>query len=143
MGIKFAGLSAELDATLRAHVRRKWPHISSWDDIATLSTEMLVQQFCQTRCTCILLVAGAPCQPFSSLGRQQGFADARSLPLQRFFVFRDELQAFCQGQDVPFHWMLEEVATMSAVSRQQITDLAGTPPVLLQAADFGWVHRSR
>eukprot|EP00971_Amphidinium_carterae_P237778 4720577-Amphidinium_carterae.1 len=39
--------------------------------------------------------------------------------------------------------MLEEVATMSAVSRQQITDLARTPPVLLQAADFGWVHRSR
>eukprot|EP00971_Amphidinium_carterae_P312288 6207066-Amphidinium_carterae.1 len=39
--------------------------------------------------------------------------------------------------------MLEEVATMSEESRMQITALAGHPPVLLHAADFGWVHRAR
>eukprot|EP00971_Amphidinium_carterae_P350273 6491465-Amphidinium_carterae.1 len=109
----------------------------------TLSTAMLQQLFRQAGCTSIILIAGAPCQPFSSLGRQQGFNDPRSHPLQRFFNIRDELRDFCQGHSIPFFWLLEEVATMTEDSRHQITKLAGVPPILLQAADFGWVHRAR
>ena len=32
---------------------------------------------------------------------------------------------------------------MSVKARDHITELFGSPPVLIQAADFGWVHRSR
>eukprot|EP00971_Amphidinium_carterae_P229897 4562215-Amphidinium_carterae.1 len=143
MGIRFAGMSAEIDEELRNHVRGKWPHVSSWSDMTTLSTETVLQQFRQSRCTSILLIAGAPCQPFSSLGNQHGFDDPRSLPLTHFFHMRDELQTACRTLDTPFHWLLEEVATMKEDARQRITALAGVPPVLIQAADFGWVHRSR
>eukprot|EP00971_Amphidinium_carterae_P334582 6469938-Amphidinium_carterae.2 len=143
MGIRFAGLSAEIDEELRNHVRGKWPHVSSWSDMTTLSTETVLQQFRRSGCTSILLIAGAPCQPFSSLGNQHGFDDPRSQPLTHFFHMRDELQTACRKLDTPFHWLLEEVATMKEDARQRITALAGVPPVLIQAADFGWVHRSR
>ena len=38
---------------------------------------------------------------------------------------------------------MEEVASMSVKARDHITELFGSPPVLIQAADFGWVHRAR
>eukprot|EP00971_Amphidinium_carterae_P184535 3663563-Amphidinium_carterae.1 len=143
MGIQFEGISAEIDEELRTHVHRKWPHISTWGDLTTLPTATVLQQFRQSRCNSLLLVAGAPCQPFSSLGKQHGFNDPRSQPLTHFFRMRDELQHACGEHNIQFHWLLEEVATMKETTRQHITALAGVPPVLIQAADFGWVHRSR
>eukprot|EP00959_Pyramimonas_sp_CCMP1952_P431502 9037059-Pyramimonas_sp.AAC.1 len=32
---------------------------------------------------------------------------------------------------------------MSAQHRQEFTTALGSPPVLLHAADFGWVHKAR
>ena len=42
-----------------------------------------------------------------------------------------------------FKWMVEEVASMSVAHRKQISELLGGEPVLLHAADFGWMHRPR
>lgn len=48
-----------------------------------------------------LLIGGAPCQPFSSIGKRQGFDDQRSIPLIHFIRLLNELQ--------PKAFVLEEV----------------------------------
>ena len=38
--------------------------------------------------------------------------------------------------------ILEEVATMNEVHNEAICEFFGSRPVLIQAADFGWVQRA-
>ena len=91
----------------------------------------------------VLLVGGLDCRPFSPLGLQKGFDDPRAAPVRFFLSARDELQRRCRHAQLPFRWLIEEVATMSAEFRQSFTQLVGSEPLVCQAGDFGWVHRAR
>ena len=93
----------------------------------------------------LFLVGGPSCQPFSQLGsKKEGLEDPRSHPSGSFIRFRDALKA-----DIPlsygrtFVWLLEEVASVSAACREELSGKLGGRPVNLNAADWGWVHRPR
>ena len=94
----------------------------------------------------VLLTEGAPCQPFSPLNAEaQGFADdqGRADLVHHFVAIRDALAAHCSRQGVDFQWFFEEVGTMTATNRAKISRLLSSAPVIIQSADFGWVHRCR
>ena len=44
---------------------------------------------------------------------------------------------------IGFKWLVEEVASMAQKHRDEISATLGGQPVLLNAADWGWVQRAR
>ena len=141
---KVGGLACERETNLRDLVRRRWPNLSHFGEVARLDMTTLAQRIGASGCSLVLLGAGPPCQPFSGLSSSpKGFEDERTAPLKAFVRIRDDLEAYCRGKGLVFKWLLEEVASMSITHRQEITQLVGSQPVLIHAADFGWVHRPR
>ena len=136
----------ESDPHLLALVQSHFPHATSDPDILTLDIDSLISRINSCQWEVLLLIGGPPCQPFSHLGSQKsGFDDPRSGPLEAFIRIRNALRdrvVFEAGRR-EFCWLLEEVASMSAAHRDCISELVGSPPVLLNAADWGWVHRPR
>ena len=143
LGICFQGVSCEHDPALQNLVFAYWPHLSFIPDMSTFCTSTVWALVLASGCRTLLLAAGPPCQPWSSLGAQQELNDVRSSLLFQVFDIRDELTQLCQSAGVTLHWLVEEVATMSEGALQAASHRAGCPPFLIHAADFGWVHRAR
>lgn len=143
MGCTFAGHSCEREQHLRKFVAAKWPFLSSSSDVRDLRVDGLADEIKKAGPTCVVLSGGPPCTPFSCLGAERGFGDENSEPLTEFFRLRDALSAFCRDNALRFLWLMEEVASMTRAHRDAISELAGATPVLMHAADFGYVHRAR
>jgi hypothetical protein len=140
---KFRGLAAELDPHARALTRLRHRRVKVYDDALTFTHEFILQEYRKHRYAGILLTAGPPCSPFSSLGQQRGFDDAASKPLLHFMELKDSLEKACSSSAIDFRWLMEEVSSMPQDARETISARLGCSPILLNAADFGWVHRSR
>ena len=92
----------------------------------------------------VFLFMGPPCPPHATSNvAKKTFADERSSPLTDFRRLRDSVSQYCVSRDLVFRWAVEESALMSSEHRQEFTTKLGCPPVLLHAADFGWVHKAR
>ena len=143
MGLSFEGHTCESEEHLRDFVSARWPRLRCSDDVNTLTIQDFAEHIKAVAPARVLLAGGPPCTPFSCLGQEKGFADANSEPLRAFFRLRDDLADFCARASTPFHWLMEEVASMTKSHRDDISHLAGAGPVLMHAADFGHVHRAR
>ena len=62
---------------------------------------------------------------------------------EHFVTICDALAAHCSRQGVDFQWFFEEVGTMTETNRAKFSRLLSSAPVIIQSADFGWVHRCR
>ena len=120
-----------------------FPNVTVLGDCLPLQAERLRGQILRSGCTQVLLAGGPPCTPFSSLGHRRGWDDPRSQPVLKFFELRDGLADLCAAHGLAFVWLMEEVASMDEQTRTHINGLAGHPPILVHAGDWGHVHRAR
>ena len=138
------GVACESMVHLREFTGRTFPGITSAVDVAALTVAGILAAARRAGADAILLVGGPPCPPFSPLsGNPQGWSDPRTGPLRHFVRLKNGLAEACQREGLRFKWFMEEVATMAAVHRDEISRLLDAAPVLIHAADFGLVHRAR
>jgi len=137
------GVGAEIDGELRQHINKAFPRIGLFTKAEAVTVKKIWPRIVQSGCSRVLLMAGPPCQPWSSLGPQQGRLDTRADAIDVFADFLHDLKAKCDKDRMPFDWLMEEVASMSKEARDHISDKLGTTPVAVNAADWGYVHRAR
>ena len=138
------GHACEKEQALREFVRKKWPKVGQSALIEELDVQAILEDIMKVRPDIVLMVGGVPCQPFSGLADDpRGMADPRAAPIGHFVRIRDGLSAHLRRADIDFYWMIEEVASMTRAHRDEISRITGTEPVLLHAADYGWIHRPR
>lgn len=142
--IPFSGVACEKASHLRAFVRDQWQQVASHSDLCRLDSAFISRQFLTSSAKIILFVAGPNCQPFSGLSSNPGgFDDARANLIDECVRVGGICAAMAKKHKVPFVWILEEVASMSAHSWQIAISKLGGEPTLVHSADFGIVHRAR
>ena len=82
-----------------------------------------------------LILAGSPCQGFSSVGKRLDFSDPRSA---LFWVFVDILRFY-----KPKHFIFENVGSMSAEIRDAISKCLGCEPVRINSRLVSAQNRNR
>ena len=141
---RIRGHVCEEKPNLRRFTRDKWPLCTSSARIEDLTAADLFPLIMAADPDLVILIGGPPCQPYSGLATDpKGLSDPRAAPLRHFVRLREELREALVGTGIQFFWLLEEVASMSAAHRAELTQLIGAEPVLLHAADFGYMHRPR
>ena len=85
----------------------------------------------RSNCSAVLLAEGAPCQPFSLSSNDL---------IHHYVAIRDALAEHCHRQGVDFQWFFEEISTTSEKHSADFSRLLSSSLVIIQSADFGWVH---
>ena len=141
--VQVDAIIAEVDPCLRDFVHTNFPLAQVFKDALSIDVDLVMKRLQRKKYTGILLAGGPTCQPFSLAGHQRGWADSHSSPSSHFCLLQRRLNVQCQEVNCRFACFMEQVATMSVENREIITEKFGGPPVLVQAADFGWVQRAR
>ena len=141
--VPFDAIIAESDTGLRDFVHARFPTAEVFKDALSIDSDLVMKRANKKKYIGILLAGGPPCQPFSLAGRQRGWAESRSSPSSHFCSLQRLLRTRCKEASLRFECLMEQVATMNVENRDILTEKFGEPPVLVQAAEFGWVQRAR
>ena len=143
-GWHFYCLSAEMDSEAVAVAEGAMPNLVHVSKVEYITVEVLLPFIRRRRPRGILLGGGSPCQANSALNRnRRGLQDPRSQQPKHLGDLRDSIQQHPECEDLEIVTFLENVGSMQEEVRQQYTAWLGAPPIMVDAAGCGWVHRRR
>jgi len=117
--------ASEIDQSAIKVSKQNWPDNIQVGDVSVLKGS----DFCDID----LLLGGSPCQSFSVAGKQEGFSGKSGLFYHWHRLF-EEIK--------PKHFLLENVV-MKKEWENEITNLVGTEPVLINSSCFSAQSRKR
>ena len=104
LGVTFTHcFSSDINKHARATIEENFPQGQMYEDVTTRNNEKAPR--------CDLYVAGFPCQPFSTAGKQQGFQDTQGRG-RIFFYVRDYI-----AKQQPRSFVLENVSGLKSVEK--------------------------
>ena len=135
----------EPEATLRDFVSEAFPGAVAHHSAENLDIDSILRFTRAANADVTLLLGRTPGPHINGPAQDPHRLDGDLCAAFHTFVsLRDRLQADVSRADGRvFHWLLEGTASVSVARRRQISDLVGCEPVLVNAADWGWVQRSR
>lgn len=125
-----AYFASEISPTAIAVAKRNYPDIVHFGDVRSVAAMARAGVFGHID----LLLAGSPCQGFSSAGKQLNFSDPRSALFFEFVNIKNALN--------PTHFLLENVK-MKKEWLALISNFVGVQPVFIDSRDFSAQSRQR
>ena len=142
LGIRCVVLSAEADPDLRAAKAKIFPNLVEIDQVEQVNADILRRVIGRRDFSAILVGGGSPCQGNSFLNtRRRGLADERSQQPRFLRDLADELKT--EFPEIPVFTFLENVASSPADVIDEYSTLFETPPLMIDAANWGWTRRRR
>ncbi|MEV2445774.1 DNA cytosine methyltransferase, partial [Paenibacillus larvae] len=119
-------------------LKKHWPDIPLYDDVRTLTKEVLEQDGIITRNRTIdLISAGYPCQPFSNAGKRKGKEDDRHLWPEVARLLQEIRPHWFLGENVAGHITLGLDDVLSDLENLEYT----TQAFIVPACAVGAIHR--
>ncbi|KAG0617799.1 hypothetical protein M758_4G015600 [Ceratodon purpureus] len=128
LGVPFSGYSSEVLAPAIQVVKVRHPSVKHVGDVRKLELSAIPEKV-------DLVVGGFPCQDLSIMGKKEGLHGSRS---KLFFDLLRVLQVF-----KPKWFLVENVASMSWVDRDEITRYLNVPPLELDSQEITASKRRR
>lgn len=119
-------------------LRKHWPNVPIYDDVCTLSREVLERDGIITNARAIdIISAGYPCQPFSNAGKRRGTEDDRHLWPEVKRLLEEIRPRWFLGENVAGHITLGLDIVLSDLESIGYT----AQPVVIPACAVGAPHR--
>ena len=136
-------ISSEIDRPAKRLVRKRWPGVSEWGSVLTISEPMIgkVAHIYQDLCDLVILGAGSPCQDLSSLNAHRlGLAGAKS---SLFFEVPKIIKWFYAHFGHKFQFFVENVFSMTTEQIQKFSQALSVTPVMIDGGNFCDAYRKR
>ena len=135
----------EIDESCIAVTSQAFPYVIHRGDVfkdsPTAIAEYIRKRDPHQLCS-IVCVAAPPCPDFSRVtGHGQGFDGTEGCKFKHFAEFANELESQLDGWD--FHHLIENVVMQQKSEIQWVSEKTHTSPLVVDAADFGWISRPR
>ena len=144
LGLRVYAIAIEQDPAAAARAASSFPNVISMQRVEEFHGSM-IQGFLKRRTVeGVIVGGGSPCQGNSSLSRhRRRLRDSRSLQPQELARIRDEIENLAEAQGLRVCAFLENVASSPREVVRHYNQLLTARPLLVKAAQFGWVQRDR
>jgi hypothetical protein len=136
-------ISVEKDKGASRVTARAWPDVIHFDDVRTLSEEMLLKcRLDNLVPAAIFTITGSPCQDLTGLNVTRAGVGGNLSSLV-FSIAAVESLIKKVWHDCKHFTILENVASMGIADRHIFNDLRGSVPLKICPSEFDWARRPR
>ena len=143
LGLRVYAIAIEQDPDAAERTSRSFPNVISLQLVEEFHGSM-IRAFLKRRTVEGVIVGGCPRQGHSDLNRHRcGEMDSRSHQPQELRRICSEIEGMPEAEGLRVCAFIEDVASSPRDVLRCYSQLMSAKPILVRAAQFGWVHRGR
>ncbi|CAE6920920.1 aspC [Symbiodinium sp. CCMP2592] len=144
LGLRVYAISVEQDHLAAERTARSFPNVISLQFVEDFRGSMIRGFLKRRSVEGVIVGGGSPCQGNSSLNRhRRGLGDSRSCQPEELARIYNEIMSLDEVHGLKVRTFLENVASSPRAVVRYYNQLMETKPLLVRAAQFGWVQRDR